>query len=36
MVENEIKFVKQKWRTLVIANRELHGVVMDPEHMVLV
>ena len=35
MVENAIKQVKEKVRTLVIATRELHGVVMDPEHLAL-
>ena len=25
--------VKEKVRTLVFATRELHGVVMDPEHV---
>ena len=34
MVENAIKQVKEKVRTLVIATRELHGVVMDPERCV--
>ena len=33
MVENAIKQVKEKVRTLVIATRELHGAVMDPEHV---
>ena len=32
-VENAIKQVKEKVRTLVIATRELHGVVMDLEHV---
>ena len=31
MVENAIKQVKEKVRTLAVATRELHGVVMDPE-----
>ena len=35
MVENAIKQVKEKGRTLVTATRELHGVVMDPEHVAL-
>ena len=35
MVGNAIKHVKEKVRTLVIATRELHGVVMDPEHVAL-
>ena len=35
MVENAIKQVKENVRTLVIATRELHGVVMDPEHVAL-
>ena len=35
VVENAIKQVKEKVRTLVIATRELHGVVMDPEHVAL-
>ena len=35
MVGNAIKQVKEKVRTLVIATRELHGVVMDPEHVAL-
>ena len=35
MVENAIKQVKEKVRTLVIATRELHGVVMDLEHVAL-
>ena len=35
MVENDIKQVNQKVRTLVIATSELHGVVMDPEHVAL-
>ena len=34
-MENDIKQVNQKVRTLVIATSELHGVVMDPEHVVL-
>ena len=29
------KQVKEKVRTLVIATRELHGVVMDPDHVAL-
>ena len=29
------KKIKEKVRTLVIATRELHGVVMDPEHVAL-
>ena len=35
MVDNAIKQVKEKVRTLVIATRELHGVVMDREHVAL-
>ena len=35
MVENAIKHVKEKVRTLVNATRELRGVVMDPEHVAL-
>ena len=35
MVENAIKRVKEKVRALVIATRELSGVVMDPEHVAL-
>ena len=35
MVENAIKQVKEKVRTLVIATREMHGVVMDREHAAL-
>ena len=35
IVENAIKQVKEKVRTLVIATRELPGVVMDPEHVAL-
>ena len=35
MVENAIKQVKEKVRTLVTATRELHGVVMDFEHVAL-
>ena len=35
MVEKAIKQVKEKMRTLVITTRELHGVVMDPEHVAL-
>ena len=35
MVEKAIKQVKEKVRTLVIATRELHGVVMDPKHVAL-
>ena len=35
MVENAIKQDTEKVRTLVIATRELHGVVMDPEHVAL-
>ena len=35
MVENAIKHVKEKVRMLVIATRELQGVVMDPEHVAL-
>ena len=35
MVENAIKQVKEKVRTLVIATRELHGVVVDLEHVAL-
>ena len=34
-VENAIKQVKEKVRTLVAATRELHGVVMDLEHVAL-
>ena len=34
-VENAIKPVKVKVRTLVIAPREIHGVVMDPELVAL-
>ena len=33
--KNAIKQVKEKVRTLVIATRELHGVVMDLEHVAL-
>ena len=35
MVENVTKLVKEKVRTLVIATRKLHGVVMDPVHVAL-
>ena len=35
MVENAIKQVKEKVRTWVIATRELHGVVINPEHVAL-
>ena len=35
MVENAIKQVREKVQTLVIAIRELHGVVMDFEHVAL-
>ena len=35
MVENVIKKVKEKVRTLVTATRELHGVVMDPGRVAL-
>ena len=35
MVENATKHVKEKVRTLVTATRDLHGVVMDPEHVAL-
>ena len=35
MVDNAIKQVKEKVRTVVIATRELDGVVMDPEHVAL-
>ena len=35
MVENAIKQVKEKVRTLVIATHELYGVVMDSEHVAL-
>ena len=35
IVENSFKQVKEEVRTLVIATRELHGVVMDPEHVAL-
>ena len=35
MVENAIKQVNEKVRTLVIAIRGLHGVVMDPDHVAL-
>ena len=34
-VEKAIKQVTEKVRTLVIATRELHRVVMDPEHVAL-
>ena len=34
-VENAVKQVKKNVRTLVIARRELHGAVMDPEHVAL-
>ena len=33
---NTIKLVKEKVGILVIAIRELHGVVMDPEHVAMV
>ena len=33
--EKEIKQVLEKVRTLVIATRELHGVLMDPKHVAL-
>ena len=35
MVANVIRQIKEKERTLVIATRELHGVVTDPEHVAL-
>ena len=35
MVENDIKHVKENVRTLVIATRELHGVVMEPNRVAL-
>ena len=35
MEEIATKKVKDKVRTMVIARRELHGVVMDPEHVAL-
>ena len=35
MVENAIKLVKEKLRTLVIATRQLHGIVVDPVHVAL-
>ena len=35
MVENAIKLVKEKVRTLVTVTREYHDVVMDPEHVAL-
>ena len=35
MVENAIQQVMEKVRTLVIATRELCGVVMDLEHVAL-
>ena len=35
MVENAIKQVKEKVRTLVIATRELHDLAMDAEHVTL-
>ena len=35
MVENAIKQVKEKVRTLVIATRELFGLVMNLEHVAL-
>ena len=34
-MENAIKFVKSEVRTLVIATRELQGVVMDRENVAL-
>ena len=34
-MENAIKLVKEKVRTLVISTRELHGVVVDPAHVAL-
>ena len=33
MVEKATKQVKEKVRSLMIATRELHGGVMDPEHV---
>ena len=36
MVENAIEQVKEEVRPMVIATRELHGVVMNPEHVALV
>ena len=35
MVDNAIKQIKEKVRTLLIATRGLHGAVMDPEHVAL-
>ena len=35
MMENATKSVEAEVRTMVIATRELHGVVMDPEHVAL-
>ena len=35
MVETDIKLVKEKVRTMVIATREMHGEIMDPEHVAL-
>ena len=35
MVENAITHVKENVRAWVIATRELHGVVMDPNHVTL-
>ena len=35
MMENATKWVEAEVRTLVIATRELHGVVVDPEHVAL-
>ena len=35
MVKNAIKQVNVKMRSLVVATRELHGVVMDREHVAL-
>ena len=34
-MENAIKQVKEKVRTLVIVRRDLHGVVMDPGRVAL-
>lgn len=34
-IESGIKAIKEKVRTLVIAARELHGVVMGPDHAAL-
>jgi len=35
MIESGIKAIKEKVRTLVIAARELHGVVIGPDHVAL-